>query len=86
MEWAEETEGSAWLNLEETLIAYELEPNPMRRALAALQGIPTLTDPVKLPNWLKARDNESAELPDQSRQLILDEYFAMRYRATTPKL
>ncbi len=79
MEWAEQTEGSAWLNLEQTLISYELEPNPMRRALAALHGLPNLTHPEAITEWLVERDEESDLLPDQRRQLILDDYFNRGY-------
>ena len=79
LEWAEQVEGSAWLSLEESLIAHELEPNPMARAFAAFRSLPSPSEPETLSEWLHERDQESANLPDRSRQLILDDYFRRRY-------
>jgi hypothetical protein len=79
MEWAEEVEGSAWVNLEETLAIYELEPNPMKRAFAAFTGLPDLNSEPAIQTWLGDRDAESAGFPDHSKQSILDWYFQRRY-------
>ena len=43
-EWCEQVEGSAWLNLEETLASYELYANPMERGLAAISSLPNQAD------------------------------------------
>src|SRR5579885_628486 len=78
-EWCEQKEGSAWINLEQTLAIYELEPNPMKRAFAAFHGLPDLTSPDDVHDWLEERENQSAAFPDRSKQIILDSYFDRHY-------
>jgi hypothetical protein len=80
MEWAERVEGSAWLNLEETLALYELEPDPMKRSFVAVQGLPYVSSEQALGRWLTDRDEESVAFPDHSKQAILDWYFQSHYR------
>lgn len=78
-EWCEQVEGAAWINLEETLASYELRTNPIERSLAAINGLPNLTEPDTLNDWLHERDAESAGLPDHSKQAILDWLFRRGY-------
>jgi len=79
LEWAEKVEGSAWVDLEETLAIYELEPNPMKRAFAAFTGLPDLSSEPAIQKWVGDRAEESGGFPDHSRRAVLDWYFARRY-------
>ena len=79
LEWAEPAQFDSWLDLEQSLALYDLEPNPMKRSLAVLSGLPNLTEPTAVADWLDEHDQESAGLPDHSKQAILDWYFRRRY-------
>jgi hypothetical protein len=80
MEWAEATQGSAWVCLEEEIYSRTVEPDHLQRSRDILETLPRLDDADALPAWLEQRASESNGLPHDSRRLTLDDYFKHAYR------
>ena len=56
-----------------------VEPNVLTRSLDYLATLPMLDDTDAVTAWLKDQEDESAAMPDHSRQQLFDDCFATVY-------
>ena len=74
---------SHWASLRDTVIKESEEPDSLRRGLRALEDLKRLGTPVTsdaIERFLEERTQAGADLCDDDRMLILNNYFAGSYR------
>lgn len=83
MQWASAKDPSHWASLRNTVIKESEEPNPLRRGLRALEDLKRLGTPVAsdaIHRFLEEGKQAGADLSDDERLLILNNYFAVSYQ------
>lgn len=82
MRWASVEDPSHWTSLRDSGIQRSAEPDHLRMSFEAVanlkqQGMPIAGDAVK--RYLDEREQAGAELSEEDRRMILDNYFAISY-------
>ena len=71
--------GDTWSELAQEHYSRLVEPNVLTRSLDYLSTFPALDDSEAVNAWLKQEEDESAAMPDHSRQRLFDDWFATAY-------
>ena len=76
MQWLEGVDPGAWAMLASEHYGRMVEPNHLQRSLDILETLPQLDD---IGTWLEGFERESAEMSDEARMRLLDEWFEIAY-------